>query len=294
MQMKIISFFIIRFRNISNYNLVRRNVNKILENKIQISWKKLTKREQDISKQVINEKVMVHKKSISDLSKILNTSASSINRWCKKLGYEGFKDLQASLKMQSEFNTSYEDSFSYSHQDLIYSISTTERFLNYDELKLVADKINNLKNIIFYGEAFTFLIASYFSNLFNKLGIVSRVVNVASDIATINNARNTVNIFISISGRNPNTKLAFRKATFDGRIFSAMITTNKNHNLKEEVNCSLVGDFFQSFDMDPFELPLVSKTVIDYILQKLFYFVWQNGDTDKYRSIIKQIAKEKS
>lgn len=269
-------------------------MNKILENKIQISWKKLTKREQDISKQVISEKVMVHKKSISDLSKILNTSASSINRWCKKLGYEGFKDLQASLKMQSEFNTSYEDSFSYSHQDLIYSISTTERFLNYDELKLVANKINNLKNIIFYGEAFTFLIASYFSNLFNKLGIVSRVVNVASDIATINNARNTVNIFISISGRNPNTKLAFKKATFDGRIFSAMITTNKNHNLKEEVNCSLVGDFFQSFDMDPFELPLVSKTVIDYILQKLFYFVWQNGDTDKYRSLIKQIAKEKN
>lgn len=268
-------------------------MSKVLENRIQLSWKKMTKKERELSEKILESKSSIGSKTISELSIDFGVSPSSINRWSKKLGFEGFKDLSANLRIQSKFINKYSDEFSSTQQDVIYSVSTTEHFLNYDDLEVAANKIIQLKKIIFYGESFTHVIASYFSQLFNKIGITSTVTNIASDIALINDTENAVNIFVSISGRNPNISLAFQKAKFGKKIFSVIVSTNKDNTINNDVNCSLIGDFYQSEDIDPYELPIISKTSIDYILQKLFLLVYQKGDKHHYQKLIESISKTK-
>lgn len=268
-------------------------MSKVLENRIQLSWKKMTRKERELSEKILESKIDIGDRTISEISDEFGVSPSSINRWSKKIGFEGFKDLHANLKIQSKFINKYDGEFSSIQQDVIYSISTTEHFLGYDDLEVVASKIVQFKKIIFYGESFTHLIASYFSQLFNKIGISSMVTNIASDIALINDTENAVNIFVSISGRNPNIALAFQKASFDKKIFSAIVSTNKDNTINNDVNCSLIGDFYQSEDVDPYELPIISKTAIDYILQKLFLLVYQKGDKQNYKKLIESISKTK-
>ena len=57
----------------------------------------LTNSEQKIASCVLDDEEEVYNLSIQDLAKKCNTSPSSIVRFCKKMGFEGFQDFKIEL-----------------------------------------------------------------------------------------------------------------------------------------------------------------------------------------------------
>lgn len=266
----------------------------LLEIRIKNNSYNMTKREKEISERLLQENFEFNKLSITRLAKKIGASVSAINRWCNKLGFEGYKDFIASIKSQQKFDTNYSHLENETSKDIVYSISTTESTFRYSELMLVLKEIKKGKEIIFYGESFTFLQSEYYARLLRKINVRTSILNVASDISLILPNENAIHIFVSMSGKNPNVKRAFEKLTDNNqKMFTVSISANKTTNISNKVNAELHGFFYQSIDIDNYELPIVAKLTTDYILMQLFIHIYMD-DEPKYNKIIKNIAKEKS
>lgn len=263
----------------------------VIKKSINDNFNLLTNSEKNLSKWIINNDWIA--KSIVEISTESGHSISTINRFCKKIGFLGFKEMKA-LKVfhQKNYNDiSVLDNFCV--KDIIYSLKETAKSISQSEIDFIGNKIIDKQKIYFYGESFTFIIAQYISRKFSKINFESRALNVSSDLSLIIPIKDAVHIFISNSGRNPNIKLACKKifASKDKPFIVSITSSNKN-NIEKMTNSFINGSFYSSINQDNYELPFVCQYISQYILDAIFNNVYFKK-REYHAQIINNISKKK-
>jgi DNA-binding MurR/RpiR family transcriptional regulator len=114
------------------------------EDRVQIYEYKLNDTDDQIISYIKDNKEEVLNISIQKLAEKLFTVPNTIVRLSKKLGYGGFSELKAALKME---NKDEEEFFS----NIYYNVKKTYEIIDMDTIDRVARKIKESRDIYFYG-----------------------------------------------------------------------------------------------------------------------------------------------
>ncbi|CAM9136992.1 MurR/RpiR family transcriptional regulator [Mycoplasma todarodis] len=254
----------------------------MLKTRISTNKNEYTKSERKIADYILsNYNNKTGELSITQLAKLLSVSPAGITRFCQKLKMRGFKEFQNELLTELELTgTKHSNGLPSTLQEILISLEKTNEILNYDELTLVANKIFETNNVFVYGEAFTHLMAQTLSRKLNKINIASTCYNVASDIGMILPKENSVHIFVSTTGQNPNIRRVVKKICANQKTKKQIIvslTASRTTNIEDFENAHINGVFYDAMGDDSFELPSVSAIVIQYIMDALFAEVYSKN-----------------
>ncbi|NQZ29355.1 MAG: MurR/RpiR family transcriptional regulator [Mycoplasmatales bacterium] len=254
----------------------------MLKTRISTIKNEYTKSERKIADYILsNYNKKTGELSITQLANLLSVSPAGITRFCQKLKMRGFKEFQNELLTELNLTeTKGSSNLPSTLQEIIISLEKTNEILNYNELTLVANKIWETNNVYVYGEAFTYLMAQTLSRKLNKINIPSTYYNVASDVGMILPKENSVHIFISTSGQNPNVRRVVKKICANKRINKQIIvslTASRTTNIEDFENAHINGVFYDTTGDDSFELPSVSAIVIQYVMDTLFAEVYSKN-----------------
>ncbi len=234
-------------------------------------------------------------KSITQISKKIGVSNAAITRFCQKVQFRGWKELQNQLKFELNQNKTKYDGVSKEVHQMIYSLSRTDKIISKEAIKLIAKKILSSDYIFIYGEAFTKIQARMFRLKLNKININAQDFEVAGETGFILPKDNSTHIFISMSGMNPNVKHAVNKLTTIKMNNQSIYTIGSTlfSNVSNLINEHIGGEFIQDNMQDPYELPSMASFVTQYILDRIFDEVYENN-SDYNKKLIQKFAKAKS
>ncbi len=265
----------------------------MVKNIIKMHESKLTKLDKQIASYLLkNYTLETFNLSITRLAQKIEVSPSAITRFCQRIELPGFPTLQMKCINELKSIKRY-DGVDDDLNDIIYSLSRTSELINIESIKLIANKIIKTNNVYIYGESFTMVLADQFKRKLNKINIQASSFNVASDLGLVLPKKNSTHILVSMSGMNPNIKRAAKKlnqVTPGQSIFS--IGSSKYSNIIDYVNDHIGGEFFQSDEQHPIELPSVASVVSEYILNKIFKEVFK-CNIEKNKALIADVQKEK-
>lgn len=236
----------------------------------------------------------IKNKSITQIAQDAGVSVSALTRYAQSEGFDGFKDLKFYLERKEQVT---DDSGINNHlSDVVFSLRRAFDTIDKSKLAFIAKKIIEKGNVVFFGESFTYITGQYIERKLRKINIQATTLNVASDLGIIMPNPNAVYIFISNSGQNRNIKKVAEKiynTNTKGQIIFS-ITANNYSNIQKYCNETIMGYFFESDEINPYELPSVSNMVLNFILDMLFAHVY-NAEKQKNAKLINAIkhVKEK-
>lgn len=159
--------------------------------------------------QMINQNIdHIHKLKIQEIADIAHTSISSIHRLSRKLGFDGYSDFKAYIKLNRQMNTPSTDIIDSLEQDLNQTIKHL-KMIDYD---YISSQIDQSSFIYLYG----------------------------TGVAQLNVARDAQRHFLSINKRvmviNDETelKIAFDQMTGDELLFIISLSGDTAH-LKDKI-----------------------------------------------------------
>lgn len=145
----------------------------------------LTKSERKVADYVRNNMPAVLHMNIRQLKEATGVSEPTIFRFCRGMGYTGFKEFKISMAQRGSSYKNY--FFSPSHEDatltelqslvqrMLYSesqvIETTLRFLDYDALETVAKELIKARRICLFGTGTSFDVCSDAQRKMLRLGL---------------------------------------------------------------------------------------------------------------------------
>ena len=153
--------------------------------------------ESSIYNYVINHLDKVAYMRIRELAEKTHVSTSTILRFCKKVGCEGFSEFKTKLKIEQETN---QKSVKTSHSAVLEFF---ERNVTADQEQLIlkaAQLVNNADNIIFIGNGSSGILAEYGARYFSGLGKFSLYIKDSSYPIHSKLETNSVTIALSVSG----------------------------------------------------------------------------------------------
>ncbi len=151
--------------------------------------------EYDIYFYLIQNKDMIVSMKLKDLANQLHVSTAMITRVCQKLGFEGFGEYKAYLKLEEHEQVST-NTFQLEHIfNFFYSVDN-EMF--YQEIQEAATLIKEASDVIFYGIGLSGILAQYGHGLFNRKGIRSLYIEDFS--MRLDFYKQAIAIVLSVSG----------------------------------------------------------------------------------------------
>lgn len=114
------------------------------EDRIQVHEYKLNENDDQIIDYIRENKEIVLNMSIQKLADNLFTVPNTIVRLSKKLGYSGFSELKASLKMENEDEAEF-------FSNINYNVKRTYEIIDMETVDRAARKIKECRDIFFYG-----------------------------------------------------------------------------------------------------------------------------------------------
>lgn len=138
---------------------------------------------------------------IRDLAKNTNVSTSTILRFCKKLGYEGYSDFKFAIKNDLQKDKTALTQTTY--QDIIRFIKDANEEYFIQKLRQVGHLMSSSDYITIVGIGNSGIVAQYGKNLFSN---ANKIVNAFTDgygEIVAQNALNKVVLLISVSGEIP-------------------------------------------------------------------------------------------
>ena len=262
----------------------------MIEKLIKENKYKFTKAEKNLSNWILKNNW--NKKSITKISKESGESIATINRFAKKNGFVGFKDMKSLSTFHKQNYKNYINNNFYLN-DVFYSYKETSKKLPIDEINFIVKKILEKRKIYFYGQSFTFILSNYVARKFMKINFNVEIFNTSSDLSIILPNKDVVHIFISNSGRNPNIKKACKKIYNEDKNQTIIsLSASSKNNIQEYSNSYINNFFYSSIDQDPFELPFISYYINQYVLDIIFNLVYEKN-LQKNKEIIESISKLK-
>lgn len=262
----------------------------MIEKLIKENEYKFTKTERNLSNWILKNNW--NKKSITKISKESGESLATINRFAKKIGFIGFKDMKSLNVFHKENYKNYVNNNFYL-KDIFYSYKETSKKLPIEEINFIVKKILQKRKIYFYGQSFTFILSNYIARKFMKINFHAEIFNTSSDLSIILPNEDVVHIFISNSGRNPDIKKACKKIYNENKNQTIIsLSASSKNNIQEYSNSYINSFFYSSIDQDQFELPFISQYINQYVLDIIFNLVYEKNIL-KNKKIIKSISKIK-
>ncbi|SHI17099.1 MULTISPECIES: MurR/RpiR family transcriptional regulator [Clostridium] len=175
--------------------------------KIISKQKNFTFSENEIANFVINNPEVVVNNTITYMANETGTSETSINRFCKKIGFKGFNDFKIALAQDNFYRNMREKDKSKKNDNIIDSISSdynelilnTASLINEKDLIKAVELIKGARRIYIFGVFSSWLAALELKQKLNMIGISAEAYNDGPNmkLSSINAKEN--DLFITIS-----------------------------------------------------------------------------------------------
>jgi len=122
--------------------------------------------------------------SITELAKLLQVSETTVSRFCRVIGYQGFQDLKLSMAESSNRVNGFQNIPPDIHErdatadickkladSLTRSIAKTQHSLNIGDIDSAIDAVAKANQLVFYGVGGSAIIANAAYHLFTKAGL---------------------------------------------------------------------------------------------------------------------------
>ncbi|HOO74256.1 MAG TPA: MurR/RpiR family transcriptional regulator [Tepiditoga sp.] len=165
-------------------------------------------KEKDIAKYIITDSEKIINYTISDFSRKVNTSESTVYRFIRKLGFEGYHEFKIKLTQEITKMKGFKSSVIFPEyiNDVVNLntglINSTLELIDFDQINSVVDIIYNSENIYFLGVGSSSIVCEYG---YEKLNVLGKKSFYHRDIHTFNSiipsiGKNDVIIVVSHSG----------------------------------------------------------------------------------------------
>lgn len=209
-----------------------------------------THQEKAIVQFILENQAFVLDKTAKELAKLTLTSPATINRLCKKLGFDSYHEFQlqyVSEHAQAKKNDRTKLDVSASNIELSAiveglhreTVRHTQEMIKKESLNRIINRLVHSKRIDFYANDMNFIRVQGLCLKLSSLGINSQVFNTYNDfyIKTLA-ANDSVAIIVSHTGKNPvmiNAAMELRKKN----IYTIALTSNVDRKLDLLCNESL-------------------------------------------------------
>lgn len=177
--------------------------------KIISKQKNLTYSENEIANFVINNPDFVINNTITNMANETGVSETSINRFCKKVGYKGFNDFKIALAQDNFYRNLKSKSKSKEENSFIGSIASdynelilnTCSLINEDDINRVVELIKKSRKIYIFGVSSSWLAALELNQKLHMIGISAEAYNDAYNmkLCSVNSSSEDVIIAIARS-----------------------------------------------------------------------------------------------
>ncbi len=219
------------------------NAVSILE-KIQNQYASFSKNERNIADYILQNKAIINNMNIKDFADNVNTSTSSITRFCKRIKVDGFVDMKIALRSLTavsphrEMPTIFDDIYGYYTQ----VIDGTNQMIDSEGLEKIIGLIKKADRIFVYGIGSSGLTATELSQRLIRMGLNAIGVS-DSHLMIINSSiikENDLVLGISNSGETieliESLKIAKRK-----KAKVVALTSYKNSSLTKVADVNFYG-----------------------------------------------------
>lgn len=220
--------------------------------KIKKNYNTLTDAETRIADILLQNPLLAVQKSVKEIADQASTAPSAVIRFCKKMGFDGFTDLKASLvedivnkedaplpvKENDSTQTLFEDVFCSG----IQALKDTLKLIDFEKTEEITKQFTKAKRIVFFGVGTSSVIAIDAHYRFSQLGISSSYCSdiLFMNVTAANLTKDDVAVGISHSGKTRATVDALRLAKKAGAKTVA-ITSYENSLLSEESDYSVTA-----------------------------------------------------
>ena len=217
--------------------------------------------EYDIYFYLIQNKDMIISMKLKDLANQLHVSTAMITRVCQKLGFEGFGEYKAYLKLEEHEQVNF-NTFQLEHIfNFFYSVDN-EMF--YQEIQEAVTLIKEASDVIFYGIGLSGILAQYGHGLFNRKGIRSLYIEDFS--MRLDFYDQAIAIILSVSGNT--TEVLGRIQNLKSYGTKVILISENSHNKAAQM-ADLCINYHLPNVKDKYHANSVTQVPVLYILERL-------------------------
>ncbi|MBO4432732.1 MAG: MurR/RpiR family transcriptional regulator [Clostridia bacterium] len=261
--------------------------------KIRFEYKKLGPSEKKIADYILKNGRKVTSLSISELAKLSGSTAATIVRFSRKLGFEGFTDLRIGLASEmistSTISTTINKTdscfeiFNKRINDISVSLWNTESVLDPKQLDLAANKIMKAQRIVIFGLGNSAAIAQDAAHKFLRLGLSAQACcdNHMQAIIASHLDRQSVAIAVSHSGESTDIIDALQLSKI-GNATTICITNYADSPIVE--NCDICL-FTKSDETNHSILAMSSRIAQLAIFDAIYTYIVLNADKASINAI---------
>lgn len=257
--------------------------------------------EKEIINFIINYPNQVIEMTMEDLAKSTYTSRSTIARFCKKQGYDGFNNLKMQLAIELNLFLKGEEttlsSLPFEKGDesseivdkiisqSTFSISETIRSNPIEKIENLANKILAADHVVFLGVQFSGVVAYDAHLKFSRIGLHSKYFIVESDILTYSYfaSPNDVVFILSYSGE---TSVILEAAKHIKNRGSYMVSITKNYKNSLLDYCNL-NMYINSIDDPNNNLSLSSRIATLGLIDVIYGILFNEQNENFYDRLMK-------
>lgn len=184
----------------------------------------------------------------SALAHKINVSTASITRFCKKIGFENYKELmylyQKSLKEYSNDKNNVTNNLQYQYKELISDI---DEKIDIEDIKSVCKYIQKHNIIHIYGLGMSSIAGEDFKFRFTRIGKYVEVVHDYDSIEMISSLLNKENliIYLSLRGENQHVIQSLKRLKEKGATI-ILITSNQSQEIGKLANVTLLTSHIEN------------------------------------------------
>ena len=261
--------------------------------KIRFKYKSLGPSEKKIADYILSNGQDITSLSINELAALSGSTAATIVRFSRKLGFNGFTDLRIGLAREMMSTSSIsakiskDDScfeiFNKRINDIAVSLWNTESVLDAKQLELAANKIMKAERIVIFGLGNSAAIAQDAAHKFLRLGLNAQACcdNHMQAIIASHLDRQSVAIGISHSGKSSDIIDALQLSKI-GNATTICITNYENSPLVSNSDICL---FTKSDETNHSVLAMSSRIAQLAIFDAIYTYIVLNADKASINAI---------
>jgi DNA-binding MurR/RpiR family transcriptional regulator len=166
--------------------------------------------------------------TIREVAKEAHVSTTTITRFCRKTGCNGYSEFKVRFKMEKEKKAAANQK--YDHSSVFDFFQRVETASFQKQLEVIADVIAGKKQIIFLGTGNSGIIAEYASRYFCDIGIFSTGINSPMFPINLEFPEESIIIILSVEGES-NIFIENSSSLKEGNSTVVSITNSKNSTL---------------------------------------------------------------
>lgn len=202
--------------------------------------------------------------TIRELADEVHVSTSTIMRFCKKLGCEGYAEFKVQFKMYLEKNKEYQPLDDISEiTNYFESVNTSEFEKN---ISMIAELVRNSRQIIFLGIGTSGILARYGARYFSNIGKFSHSIDdpFYPNIGEI--SEDAIVIVLSVSGETEQT-VNLAKYFLQQKCQLVSITNSKNSTLAKMSHHNL--SYYMTNQKNKKEYNITTQVPVIFILESI-------------------------